>query len=62
MNDVGWFKNSVIYHILIDRFAGFKSTKNWEKPDFLGGNIKGIIDKLPYLEDLGISKERIRLE
>ena len=48
------FKNSIIYQILIDRFNGFKSDKNWEKPEFLGGNIKGIIDKLPYLKELGI--------
>ena len=54
MNKIEWFKNSVIYHILIDRFAGFKSTDNWEKPEFLGGNIRGIIEKLPYLKDLGI--------
>jgi glycosidase len=50
-----WFKNAIIYHILIDRFAGFSSTTNWNKPEFLGGNIKGIIKKLPYLEDLGIN-------
>jgi glycosidase len=55
MGDIDWFKDSVIYQILIDRFAGFKSTENWEKPQFLGGNIKGIIQKLPYLQELGIN-------
>lgn len=50
-----WFKNAIIYHIIIDRFAGFDSTDNWEKPIFLGGNIRGIIKKLPYLNDLGIT-------
>ncbi len=55
MNDVSWFKDSVIYHILIDRFAGFKSIENWAKPQFLGGNIKGITEKLSYLEELGIN-------
>ncbi|KYK29262.1 hypothetical protein AYK20_06125 [Thermoplasmatales archaeon SG8-52-1] len=55
MYNVSWFKDSIIYHILIDRFAGFKSVENWEKPQFLGGNIKGIIEKLPYLEELGIN-------
>ena len=55
MDDVSWFKDSIIYHILIDRFAGFKSIENWDKPEFLGGNIKGIIEKLSYLEDLGIN-------
>ena len=33
MGGADWFKNAVIYHILIDRFAGFKSTDNWDKPD-----------------------------
>jgi len=55
MSGASWFKKSIIYHILIDRFAGFKSEKNWEKPDFLGGNINGIIEKIPYLLDLGIN-------
>ena len=55
MDGIEWFKNAIIYHIFIDRFAGFKETKDWEKPDFLGGNIKGIIQKIPYLKDLGIT-------
>ena len=55
MDNLDWFRDSVIYHILIDRFAGFKSTFDWDKPIFLGGNIKGIIDKLHYLKDLGIN-------
>lgn len=49
-----WFKDSIIYHIFIDRFAGCKSNQ-WNKPIFLGGNIKGIIKKLPYLQELGIN-------
>ena len=52
---VDWFKKAIIYHILIDRFAGFKTTNNWNKPYFLGGNIKGIINKIPYLKSLGIN-------
>ena len=55
MGGTDWFKNSVIYHILIDRFAGFKSSKGWEKPEFLGGTIQGIIESLPYLDELGIN-------
>ena len=54
MSGTHWFKNAIVYHILIDRFAGYKDPKDWEKPDFLGGNIQGIIEKLPYLIDLGI--------
>jgi glycosidase len=55
MHDGSWFQNAIIYHILIDRFAGFSSIKPWEKPHFLGGTIRGIIDHLPYLIDLGIT-------
>ena len=51
---VDWFKDAIIYHILIDRFAGFKSNE-WEKPEFLGGNIKGIIGKLDYIKELGVN-------
>jgi len=55
MNSTNWFKNAIIYHILIDRFAGFKSIKDFDKPVFIGGNIKGIIEKLPYLNELGVN-------
>jgi len=55
MSGIDWFKDSVVYHILIDRFAGFRSAENWEKPVFLGGTIRGIIDKLAYMTDLGIT-------
>ncbi len=48
-----WFKNAIIYQILIDRFAGAHKKEN--KPDFLGGNIKGIIKRLDYLADLGVN-------
>ncbi len=54
MRDTDWMKQGTLYHILIDRFAGFHHTDNWDQPVFLGGTIKGIIDKLPYLKDLGI--------
>jgi len=53
MGNVNWFKNAVIYHILIDRFSGFKSTENWEKPIFIGGNLKGIKEKIKYVKELG---------
>ncbi len=48
------FNHSVIYHILIDRFAGYSSDE-WHKPYFLGGNIRGIIERFGYLKDLGVS-------
>jgi len=49
-----WFKNAIIYQILIDRFAGHESS-NWDKPEFCGGNIRGIIEKLDYIEELGVN-------
>lgn len=52
---VSWFKDSVVYHILVDRFAGYDPTADAGKPLFLGGNIRGITEKLPYLNDLGIN-------
>jgi glycosidase len=55
MSNRDWMKQAAVYHIFIDRFAGFHSTKNWDQPIFLGGTIKGIIEKLPYLLDLGIT-------
>lgn len=55
MSGIDWIKNNVIYHIFIDRFAGFHSTENWDQPVFLGGTIRGIISKLPYLRDLGVT-------
>lgn len=55
MSGVDWFKKAIIYHILIDRFAGYSSTKNWDKPIFIGGHLKGIIEKLPYLKKLGVN-------
>lgn len=49
-----WFDNSVIYQIFIDRFAGFESRTGWSKPQFLGGDLQGIINKLDYVEELGV--------
>ena len=49
-----WIKHATIYHILIDRFSGFNSQDDWQKPIFLGGTIRGIIKKIPYLQQLGI--------
>ena len=55
MSDADWFHDRVIYHIFVDRFAGFSNTENWNQPVFLGGTIRGIIEKLPYLIDLGVT-------
>ena len=50
-----WFKDAIVYHILVDRFAGYNPLGKWDKPVFLGGNLQGVADKLPYLDDLGIN-------
>lgn len=54
MADTDWFKQAIVYQIMIDRFAGLKS-QEWNKPEFLGGNIKGITEKLGYLKALGVN-------
>lgn len=48
-----WFKNAKIYQILIDRFSGMDTLIN--KADFLGGNIKGITERLDYILEMGIN-------
>ena len=55
MYKTNWFKHSVIYHILIDRFFNdTTSLKYSNKPIFLGGNLRGIKEKIPYLKNLGV--------
>ena len=50
-----WLDNATIYHIFIDRFAGYNPKNNWRKPDYMGGNLRGIIEKLPYIKSLGVN-------
>ena len=49
-----WFENSVIYQIMIDRFAGVEDRENWHNPEYIGGDLEGIKDRLDYLEGLGV--------
>jgi len=49
-----WFQNAIIYQVLIDRFAGLASADRLQ-PEFLGGNLRAIMKKFPYLENLGIN-------
>ncbi|MFB6174365.1 MAG: alpha-amylase family glycosyl hydrolase [Candidatus Nanohalobium sp.] len=49
-----WFQDAVVYQILIDRFAGFEDREGWHNPEYVGGDIQGIIDRLDYLEGLGV--------
>ncbi len=52
---ISWFRDAIVYHILVDRFAGYDTTRDPLKPVFLGGNLNGICQKLDYLVDLGIN-------
>ena len=66
-----WVKNAVFYEIFPDRFAKAKPPQNasqnfqqvefepWREPPTLqgykGGNLWGVMEKLDYLQDLGIT-------
>ena len=60
-----WVKDAIFYQIFPDRFAnGDKSIDPpWVSPwgtkptplTFCGGDLQGILDNLPYLQDLGIN-------
>lgn len=46
------WENLRIYHIIIDRFYGKWNSLKDEK-GFLGGTIRGIIEKIDYIKDMG---------
>lgn len=60
-----WLKDCIFYQIFPERFANGdkgndpEKTIPWgEKPteeNFMGGDLQGVIDKIPYLKDLGIN-------
>lgn len=60
-----WVRDAVFYHIFPERFANGDPTNDppgtvpWASPPehdtFMGGDIQGVIDRLPYLEELGIT-------
>lgn len=54
MTKLNLFKKAIVYEMLIDRFSGPKFN-DWDKPEFLVGNIKGIFEKLSYLIDIGVN-------
>jgi len=47
------WRQEVLYQVLIDRFAGYDPHKDPTKPEFIGGNIKGVINDLDYIQELG---------
>lgn len=49
-----WWRSATIYHVMIDRFAGYTTASEWLQQKAIGGNLRGIADKLDYLADLGI--------
>jgi cyclomaltodextrinase len=53
MDPKHWFRKAVIYQVFVDRFNGCASIKN--SPDFLGGNIAGVTQKVDYLQCLGVN-------
>jgi len=65
LNLPGWVKDAVFYEIFPDRFNnGDKQNdppdvSRWGDPptrdNFFGGDLQGILDKLDYLEELGIT-------
>ncbi len=52
-----WAHDAVLYHIFVDRFTGI--TDRWLTPTelntFTGGTIKGVLDHLDYLAELGVT-------
>jgi glycosidase len=64
-----WAREAVIYHIFVDRFASGRNQAarhgvrrlpaRWLEPaelnDFAGGNLAGVLERLDYLADLGVS-------
>lgn len=52
-----WMNDAVIYHIFLDRFRGNAGQLSAQEDPMAryGGTIKGVIDALPYLADLGIN-------
>lgn len=66
VEEIPWVKNAVFYQIFVDRFNNGSPqvkkdfvTMKWNdlpRPgDFAGGDLAGIIEKLPYLSRLGIN-------
>lgn len=53
-----WIADAVIYHIFVDRFAP-GAGRAWNEVETLndiwGGTLRGIIERLPYLESLGVT-------
>lgn len=53
-----WARDAVIYHVFVDRFAP-GAGRDWQQPaaldGFFGGTLRGLIERLPYLVELGVT-------
>lgn len=65
-SEVKWLQESIVYQIFPDRFCNgdssinIQGTSQWGKgkihsKSIYGGDLRGIIDKLSYLEELGVN-------
>jgi glycosidase len=54
MGATDWFRKAIIYHVMIDRFAGVPSGQPM-RPEFMGGNLRALAAKIPYLVYLGVN-------
>ena len=64
-----WLRHGIMYQIMPDRFCRSGSLRGWyrepkpyeepeegqDHPDFFGGDLDGIVKKLPYLKKLGVT-------
>lgn len=53
MASVESWRRDILYLIFIDRFAGYDPAKDPMQADFMGGKIRGVIDNLDYIQNLG---------
>ena len=60
-NDDRDWESGLMYYAFVDRFAdgdatinGLEGTNHWET-DYFGGDWQGVIDKLDYLDELGVT-------
>jgi len=49
-----WFADAIIYHVMLDRFAPCPHA-TFDRPEFAGGTLRGLTQKLPYIADLGFN-------
>jgi glycosidase len=53
-----WLRDAVIYQVFVDRFAP-GSGGEWQQPTslggFFGGTLRGVLEQLPYLAELGVT-------